>query len=100
MDPKKPPRDPKGTQEVYFFFKKTYKLGISSIFIEAGGILFTSMYNKKLIDEFHLFVSPKKIGKNGIPMYSGIKDFSLKTIKNSLITKRYFYKDKYYQFNM
>ena len=90
----------KNNFDLLSIFKKTYKLGISSIFIEAGGTLFTSMYNKKLIDEFHLFVSPKKIGKNGIPMYSGIKDFSLKTIKNLLITKRYFYKDKYYQFNM
>lgn len=80
--------------------KNTYKLGICSILVEAGSKLFTYMYDNNLIDEFHLFVSLKKIGNNGIPMYLGKKNLSLKSLNSFLILKRKFNKDMYYHYNI
>ena len=85
--------------DIKFILKKTYKLGICNILVEAGGKLFTHMYDKKIIDELHLFISQKKIGPNGIPMYHSKKNFSLHKHNKSLITKKKFFKDLYYQFN-
>ena len=71
-----------------FILKKSYKLGICSILIESGSKLFTYMYNNKLIDELHLFLSKKIIGKKGIPMYESNKKFSLKKFDHLLIEKK------------
>ena len=80
--------------------RKCYKLGICSILIEAGSKLFTHMYDKKLIDELHLFLSKKKIGSNGIPMYVGNKNLSLKKLDHLLIERKRFINDLYYHYNM
>ena len=79
---------------------KCYKLGICSILVEAGGTLFTSMYNNKLIDELHLFISPKKIGRTGIPMYRNKNNLLFKKLNPLLVKKKKFNKDLYYQYNM
>ena len=78
--------------------KKTYDLGIYNILIEAGGKLFTNMYNNGIIDEFHLFKSPKKIGNKGIPMYLSKKNFSFNKLNKHLIHKKIFIKDSYFQY--
>ena len=44
---------------------KAKELGFSRIFIESGIKLTTSFFNMKLIDDFKLFISSKKLGKNG-----------------------------------
>ena len=44
---------------------KVKKLGFSRIFIETGIKLTTSFFNMKLIDDLKLFISSKKLGKNG-----------------------------------
>ena len=44
---------------------KAKKLGFSRIFVESGIKLTNSFFNKKLIDDFKLFISNKKLGKNG-----------------------------------
>ena len=70
----------KGSRCGYFnmksILKQTYKLGVCNILIEAGGKLFTDMFNKNIIDELHLFISSKKIGITGIPMYLTSNIFS------------------------
>jgi len=73
-------------------FNKIYHLGIRDILVEAGGILFTQLLKKKLVDELHIFKAPIKIGQKGIPLIIGklIKDIKLKNIY-----KKKFGKDVY-----
>ena len=59
-----------------------YKLKISDLLVEAGGILFADLIKNKLIDEIHLFKAPIIIGKKGIPVIEGS---SLKNINKKLI---------------
>ena len=80
--------------------QKCYKLGICSILVEAGSKLFTYMYNKKLIDELHIFLSKKIIGKEGISMYESNKKLSLKKFDHLLIERKRFINDLYYHYNM
>tara|TARA_Y100000590_G_scaffold392021_2_gene469145 strand:- start:1030 stop:2139 length:1110 start_codon:yes stop_codon:yes gene_type:complete len=86
--------------DMNFILKKCYKLGICSILVEAGSKLFTYMYNKKLIDELHLFYSKKIIGKNGISMYESSKKLSFKKLDHLLIERKRFINDQYYHYNM
>ena len=46
-------------------FLKAYSMGIGSIIIEGGKILTKSLLKDKLINEFYLFISKKKLGKLG-----------------------------------
>ena len=73
-------------------FNKIYKLEIRDVLIEAGGILFTQLLNKNLVDEIHIFKAPFVIGKNGIPM---LKDKLINKLKFSNIYKKKFGKDEY-----
>ena len=59
-----------------------YKLKISDLLVEAGGILFADLIKNKLIDEIHLFKAPIIIGEKGIPVIEGS---SLKNINKKLI---------------
>ncbi len=79
--------------------RKTYSLNITNILVEAGRKLFKEMYEKKLIDEFHLFISSVNIGNQGLNMSSKDKIFPLKKLKSRLITKKKFLNDNYYHFN-
>ena len=63
-------------------FTHLYKLKISDLIVEAGGILFADLIKNKLVDEIHLFRAPIIIGKKGIPVIEGN---SLKNIKKKLI---------------
>ena len=63
-------------------FSLLYKLKISDLFVEAGGILFADLIKNKLIDEIHLFRAPIIIGEKGIPVIEGS---SLKNINKKLI---------------
>ena len=68
-------------------FTHLYKLKISDLFVEAGGILFANLIKNKLVDEIHLFKTPIIIGEKGIPVIEGK---TLKNIKKKLLeTKRF-----------
>ena len=75
--------------------KSILSLNINNILVEAGGIFFTKLYEKKLVDEIHLFKAPFNIGKNGKPMIINrkIEELPLKEI-----TKKKFGKDVYQYF--
>ena len=45
--------------------KKIKDLGFSRVFLESGLTLTTNFLRNKLIDDFHLFISDKKLGNNG-----------------------------------
>lgn len=63
-------------------YSHLYKLKISDLLVEAGGILFADLIKNKLIDEIHLFKAPIIIGEKGIPVIEGS---SLKKINKKLI---------------
>ena len=54
-------------------FKEVYNNDISSIIIEGGKILTESLIKNKLINEFYLFKSNKKLGKLGDNNIKGIE---------------------------
>ena len=58
---------------------KVKEIGFSRIFIETGIKLTTSFFNMKLIDDFKLFISSKKLGKNGC---ESMKNFFGSYLKN------------------
>ena len=63
-------------------FNHLYKLKISDLMVEAGGILFADLIKNQLVDEIHLFKTSLNIGEEGIPVISGN---SLKNIKKKLL---------------
>tara|TARA_X000001036_G_scaffold20526_1_gene17218 strand:- start:423 stop:1499 length:1077 start_codon:yes stop_codon:yes gene_type:complete len=63
-------------------FPHLYKLKISDLLVEAGGILFADLIKNKLVNEIHLFRAPIIIGEKGIPVIEGN---TLKNIKKKLI---------------
>ena len=58
---------------------KAKELGMSRIFIESGITLAREFFKKKLIDDFVLFVSNKKLGNDG--------NGNIKKIINKFISK-------------
>ena len=60
--------------------KKILFININNILVEAGGIFFTDLLSKKLVDEIHIFKAPFDIGKFGKPMILNkkINDLNLK----------------------
>ena len=54
-------------------FSKAYNIGIGSIIIEGGKELTKSVLKDKLINEFYLFKSKKKLGKLGKNKFSDFK---------------------------
>ena len=59
------PLDSTGNLNLKESLIKAKELGFSRIFIETGVKLTTDFFNKKLIDDFKLFISSKRLGKNG-----------------------------------
>lgn len=59
------------------------KKGISSVLVEGGSGIYTSLLKEKLIDEFVFFVAPKILGK-GISVFGDLK---IKKIKDSIKLK-------------
>jgi len=74
---------------------KIYKLKISDILVEAGGIFFTNLIRDNLVDEFHLFRANFNIGKSGKPMLVNKK---LNNLNLSLINKKQFKNNFYYKY--
>jgi len=75
--------------------KKILSLNINNILVESGGIFFSKLLSRNLVDEIHVFKAPFIIGNSGKPMIINkkIEDLSLKEI-----TKKNFGKDVYHYF--
>lgn len=56
--------------------KKIKTAGVTSVLVEAGAEFSSSLLNKKLFDEFILFIAPKLMGR-GINLFSGINSYGL-----------------------
>ena len=78
-------------------FTHLYRLKISDLLVEAGGILFADLLKNNLIDEIHLFKAPITIGKKGIPV---IKGNDLKNIKKKLLKTIKFDDNLYFKYEI
>jgi dihydrofolate reductase len=66
------------------FIKKLKRRMGKNIWLMGGGNLISSFQNKKLVDEYHLFVHPIMLGK-GIPLFTNLKtEFTLKLINKKI----------------
>ena len=59
------PLDSTGNLNLKESLIKAKELGFSRIFVETGAKLTINFFNKRLIDDFKLFISSKGLGKNG-----------------------------------
>ena len=78
-------------------FCNLYKLKISDLFVEAGGIFFANLLKNNLVDEIHLFKAPIIIGEKGIPV---IKGNNLKRIHKKLLEKISFDDNSYFKYQV
>ena len=59
--------------DIKYILKKLYKFEVSSILIEGGKILTTSLINQGFCNEFYLFISSKSLKNKGILKIKNIK---------------------------
>lgn len=69
--------------------------GISSVLIEGGSEIYTSMMNAKLVDRMAVFTAKKKFS-SGIKMFGKISV----SFKKKLISERSFYSDRFQEFRI
>ncbi len=63
------------------------KCGLTSVLVEGGAGMYSSFFEKDLIDEYHIFIAPKVFG-SGLNTFNGIKtnfanqakEFSIKAV--------------------
>ena len=82
-----------GEFNLSLIMKKILSLNINNILVESGGIFFTKLLSRKLVDEIHVFRAPFDIGNLGKPMIIGkkIKELKLKEITNKKFGKDIFH---------
>jgi len=78
-------------------FSFIYKLKISDLMVEAGGVFFANLIKNKLVDEIHLFKSPILIGEKGIPV---IKGGELNSINKKLLETNKFDDNLYFKYEV
>ena len=62
---------------------KIKKIGYTRVFLECGVNLTSKFLSNNLVDDFHLFVSNNKIGKNGYNSFKKNMNLFLKNKKNT-----------------
>ena len=84
-----------GMMSLKNIFDKIYKLKISDILVEAGGIFLTNLIKDNLVNELHIFQTSFTIGPKGKSL---LIDKKLENIKKKLIEKRKFNDNYYYKY--
>ena len=84
-----------GEFNLSLIMKKILSLNINNILVESGGMFFSKLLSKKLVDEIHVFKAPFNIGKSGKPMIIGKK---IDNLRLKEIAKKNFGKDVYRHF--
>lgn len=84
-----------GEFNLSLIMKKILSLKINNILVESGGILFTKLLSRKLVDEIHVFRAPFDIGESGKPMIINKKFCNLQFKKT---TKKNFGMDVYHHY--
>ena len=73
--------DSDGNLDLIESLNKVRKLGFSRIFLESGIKLITNFLDKKLVDDFKLFISDKKLKRNGSANIRKYLELALKNKK-------------------
>ena len=73
-----------GNFDLYQILYKIKVLGFSRVFIESGLDLTTNFLTNGLIDEFNLFISNKKLKKNGAKSFKKSMNLFLKNKKSTI----------------
>ena len=76
-------------------FDIIFKLKISDLLVEAGGIFLSNLLKNNLVQELHIFKADFNIGFDGKPLLLNKK---LYDIKKKLIEKRKFNDNYYYKY--
>ena len=79
------PLTQEGKIDLDFLINRLYEKGISSILIEAGGILNGAFIKTGLADKIYFFTAPKILGDN--QAYSSFEGFSLNNISECISLK-------------
>ena len=82
-----------GKLDLIKLLSKTKKLGFSRVFLESGLNLTVNFLNKNLVDDFHLFISSKNLGRNGNNSFKKNMKLFLKN-KKFIDEKVYLFGDK------
>lgn len=89
------PLNQNGKINLHYLVDKLYEYKISSIMIEAGGILNGAFIKNDLVDKFYFFIAPKILGDN--QARSVIEGFNINNINECFNFKfgdiKYFYPD-------
>ena len=66
--------DGTGKIDIDALSKDLYERGICAVLVEGGANTITQFLKNDLWDEYHFFVAPKFIGKNGIDVYDDLPE--------------------------
>ncbi len=93
--------DKKGNIRIKTLFKKLVKMDITSVLIEGGSKVASSVIREGLVDELNIFYSPKIVGGDGLSMISDLniqkmekairlKDIHIKKFGQEFMLEGYF----------
>lgn len=68
--------------DLKYLINELYKIGLTSILVEAGGLLNGALIKNSLVDKFYFFIAPKILGDNSGK--SLVEGFDIEDINNSL----------------
>ena len=76
-----------------FILKKLYNFEISSLLVEGGKLLVSTLLDYGVFNEFYLFISEKKLKKNGSLKFKHIKKKLSKKFKNKSFNETFLNQD-------
>lgn len=62
-------------KKISSILKKLYKMGVVSVLVEGGHLVFSGFLNARVVDEIHLIVSPRFLGPKALPLAKLIRPF-------------------------
>ncbi len=77
-----------------FILKKLYNYEISSVLVEGGKSLVSSLLDKGYFNEFYLFISSRNLKKKGILKMKNIKSNLSSKFKKTILNETYLDKDR------
>ncbi len=79
--------------DINFILDKLYSYEITSVLVESGKSLMTSLINNNFFNEFYLFISPERLKKRGSLKMNKVKTDLSRKFKNIIFNETYLFKD-------
>ena len=79
--------------DFYFIMKKLYQNEISSLLVEGGKLLTTTLIKNNFFNEFYLFIAGKKLKNNGLLKFKNIKKQLSKNFVNKSFNEAFLNED-------